>query len=169
MNVYRCRICGDPNLGEEVPSRCPFCGAHPRYMLLAADYQPAGEVSLSRKTRDHLEKALELEIGNSCFYRGAAKVADSEDGRALFSALAKVEAEHAGIACKLLGRSKPDELFETGDCSPVHHENLEESHRRENRAVHLYRQFLEEAEEERVREVFEALIEIEADHMSFSA
>lgn len=169
MNVYRCRICGDPYLGEVVPSRCPFCGAHPRYLLPAAEYRPAGEVSLAKKSRENLEKALELEIGNSCFYRGAAKVADDEEGRALFSALSKAEAEHAGIVCKLLGRAKPDELYETGDCSPVHHENLEESHRRETRAVHLYRQFLEEAEEGRVREVLEALIEIESDHMSFSA
>jgi len=168
MNVYRCRICGDPYLGEIVPSRCPFCGAHPRYFVPAYDYRTPGEVSLSKKTRENLEKALELEIGNSCFYRGAAKVADSEEGRALFVALSKAEAEHAGVVCKLLGTAKPEELYETGDCSPVHQENLDESHRRETRAVHLYRQFLEDAEEDRVREVLEALIEIESDHMGLS-
>jgi len=169
MNVYRCRICGDPCLGEVVPSRCPFCGAYPHYLVLAAGYVPAEAVSLTRKSRENLQRALELEVSNSRFYRGAAKVADTEEGRALFAALAKVEAEHAGVVCKLLGQPKPDELYETGDCSPVHQENLDESHRRENRAVHLYRQFREDAEEGRVQEVFEALVEIESDHMSFSA
>ena len=168
MNVYRCRICGDPYLGEVVPSRCPFCGAHPRYMVPASEFQPQDDISLSKKTRENLEKALALEIDNSRFYRAASKVADDETGRALFSALTKAEAEHAGIMCRLLGVSKPEELYEIGDCSPVHRENLEESHRRETRAVHLYRQFLEDAEEGRVREVLEALIEIEADHMGFS-
>ncbi len=169
MNIYRCRICGDPCLAEVVPSRCPFCGAHPRYFVRAADYQPPAEVSLGKKSRENLQRALELEIGNSCFYRGAAKVADDPVGRALFGALSKVEAEHAGVVCRLLGVPKPGELYETGDCSPVHRENLEEAHRRETRAVHLYRQFLEDAEEGRVQEVLEALIEIESDHMGLSS
>ncbi len=86
----------------------------------------------------------------------------------MFSALSKIEAEHAGVVCKLLGRSRPEELFETGDCSPVHAENLKESHRRETRAVHLYRQFHEDAREGRVLEILEALIEIESDHMGLS-
>jgi len=168
MNIYRCRICGDSCLGEVVPSRCPFCGAHPRFFVRALDYQPPHVVSLSKKTRENLQRALELEVGNSRFYRGASKVADDPEGHALFAALAKIEAEHAGIMCRLLGTAKPDELFETGDCSPVHHENLEESHRRETRAVHLYRQFLEEVDEGRVREVLEALIEVESDHIGLS-
>ncbi len=168
MNVYRCQICGDPYLGAERPSHCPFCGALRHYIVPAAEYRRPAVGELSKKTRENLQRSLELEVGNSCFYRGAAKVADTEEGKALFSALSKIEAEHASVICKILGVPKPEELYETGDCSPSHKENLVESHKREDRAVHLYRQFLEDAVEERVRQVLTALIEIESDHLSFT-
>lgn len=165
MNVYRCRICGEPCLDEDRPGRCPFCGAHPRHIVPAAEYEPPVVGELAKKCRENLEKILGLEVSSSAFYRGASKVADSEEGKALFAALARVEAKHASVVCGILGVAKPDELYETGDCSPSHKENLAESRKRETRAVHLYRQFLEEAEEERVREVLEALIAIESDHL----
>ncbi len=168
MNVYRCRICGDPYLGSARPSHCPFCGAHAKHIVPAADYQPVPVGDLSKKSRENLERALELEVGNSTFYRGAAQVADDEEGLALFSALAKVEAEHASILCKILGIPKPEELFEPGECSPSHKENLAESHKREGRAVKLYSRFLDEAIEERVKLVLGAFIEIESDHLGMS-
>ncbi|WP_432821950.1 ferritin family protein [Trichloromonas sp.] len=168
MNVYRCRICGDPYLGAERPSHCPFCGAHARHIVPAADYRPVPVGDLSKKSRENLERALELEVGNSTFYRGAAQVADNEEGQALFSALAKVEAEHASVLCKILGVPKPEELFEPGECSPSHKENLAESHKREGRAVQLYTRFLDEATEERVKLVLGAFIEIESDHLGLS-
>ncbi len=168
MNVYRCRVCGDPYLGSEAPTHCPFCGAHRRHIVAAADYSPVPLGELSKKSRENMERALELEVGNSAFYRGAAQVADTEEGRALFSALAKVEAEHASIICKILGACKPEELYEPGECSPSHKENLAESHKREARAVKLYTKFLEEAAEQRVKQVMEAFIEIESDHLGMS-
>jgi rubrerythrin len=168
MNVYRCRICGDPYVGSDRPSHCPFCGAHAKYIVLAADYRPVPVGDLSRKSRENLERALQLEVSNSTFYRGAAQVADNEEGLAMFSALAKVEAEHASVFCKILGIPKPEELFEPGECSPSHKENLAESHAREGRAVQLYTRFLEEAVEERVKQVLNAFIEIESDHLSMS-
>ncbi|MEJ2201410.1 MAG: ferritin family protein [Desulfuromonadaceae bacterium] len=168
MNVYRCRICGDPCLGSQPPSHCPFCGAHAKHIVLAADYRPEPVGDLSKKSRDNLERALQLEVGNSTFYRGAAQMADSAEGQAMFSALAKVEAEHASVLCKILGVPKPEELFEPGECSPSHKENLAESHKREGRAVQLYTRFLGEATEERVKQVLSAFVEIESDHLILS-
>jgi len=168
MNVYRCRICGDPYLGQERPTHCPFCGAHAEHIVLAADYQPVPVGDLSKKSRENLERALELEVSNSTFYRGAAQVADNEEGQAMFSALAKIEAEHASVLCKILGIPKPEELFEPGECSPSHKENLAESHKREGRAVQLYTRFLEETTEARVKQVLSAFIEIESDHLGLS-
>ncbi|NIQ97142.1 MAG: ferritin [Desulfuromonadales bacterium] len=168
MNVYKCLICGDPYVGTDKPTNCPFCGAHQRHIVTAEEYAPEVLGELTETSRKNLERALELEVGNSAFYRGASKVADSVGGQALFSALAKVEAEHASVLCKMLGREKPEELYEIGECSPAHNENLAESHKREERAIHLYGRFLEEAKEPRVQQVLEAFIEIEKDHLSFS-
>ncbi len=165
MNIYRCRICGDPFLGSGKPTHCSFCGAHQKYLVEAADYEPAGTGELSKKSRENLQRALELEVGNSTFYRGASKVADTEEGQALFASLAKIEAEHAMILCRILGVAKPEELFETGECSPSHKENLAESRKREERTVNLYRRFFDEASEDRVKEVLAAFVEIESDHL----
>lgn len=168
MNVYRCRICEEPCLGSTQPSHCPFCGAHAEQFVLAAEYQPVPVGELSKKSRENLERALELEVGNSRFYRGAAQVADLEAGRSLFSALAKVEAEHGAILCRMLGIAKPEELYEPGECSPSHKENLTESHKRETRAIQLYKRFFEESNEERVKQVLGAFVEIETDHLGMT-
>ncbi|BCR06034.1 hypothetical protein DESUT3_31030 [Desulfuromonas versatilis] len=166
MNVYRCRICGDASMESEKPTHCPFCGAHQKHTTEAAEFVPLGTGELAKKSRENLLRALELQTGNSAFYRGASKVADTPQGKALFSALARIAAVHAEITCRILGAARPEELYETGACSPSHKENLAECHKRKERALHLYRRFLDEATEERVRQVLEAFIEIEADHLA---
>lgn len=168
MNVYRCLICGDPYLGATKPSNCPFCGAHQKDLVEASKYAPEVLGELTDSSRENLKRALQLEIENSAFYRGASTVADSPEGMALFSVLAKIEAEHASVICKILGVPKPEELHETGECSPSHKGNLAESHKREERAVRLYQRFLDEAKEGRVIQVLQALIEIESDHLTLS-
>lgn len=169
MNIYRCRICGEPYLGLEQPTRCPFCGAHRKHLVPAAEYRPTAVDELTESSRENLQRVLELAVDSSTFYRGAAKVADTEEGKALFAALARIEAEHASIVCKILGVPKPEDLYETGACAPSHRANLAEAHKREERAVYLYCSFLEEATEERVRQVLEAFIEIESDHLQLSS
>ncbi|MFO7982660.1 MAG: ferritin family protein [Desulfuromonadales bacterium] len=168
MNVFKCLICGDPYVGADRPTNCPACGAHQHLIVRAEDYEPEVLAELTDRSRENLEKALDLEVSNSAFYRGASKVADSIDGHALFSALSRIEAEHASVICNMLEIDKPEELYETGECSPAHKENLVESRKREERAIHFYSRFLEEAKEPRVRQVLESFIEIEKDHLSFS-
>jgi rubrerythrin len=165
MTVFRCRICGAPYLGSAPPTHCPACGAHQKHLIDAAKYQPPAIVELTQKSRENLQRALEMETKNSNFYRGVYKVADNEKDKAQFQALARIEAEHALVIARILGLPRPEEIAETGDCSPSHKENLKELIRREERAQHLYRRFFEEAKEERVREVLQALIETEADHL----
>jgi hypothetical protein len=70
--------------------------------------------------------------------------------------------------CRVLGLPVPEEAYETGDCSPSHKENLSEAGKREERALHLYRKYLDEATEERVKEVLEAFIEVESDHLGLT-
>ena len=103
VNVFRSRICGDPYIGTEAPSRCPFCGAKTNYFIEAAKWDTSEfEVDLSEKTRLNLEAALELEINNAGFYECAlnkAKAQGDEYYIAKFKALKKIEAEHASAIC----------------------------------------------------------------------
>ena len=170
MKVWRCRICGDPYLGDEAPSQCPFCGAGRSYMILARDWEDPVVDSLSDTSRANLEKALGLEVSNAEFYIAASKEAEGADNEAfaMFKALSKVEAEHASTIVKILEVEKPavshkPELSKGGVL-----ENLAESHAREERAIAFYTQAAEAAAEPRVREVLSTFVEIEKTHLRLS-
>jgi rubrerythrin len=97
------------------------------------------------------------------------QLADDPLARAMFKALSKIEAEHASTACKLLKRPKPIIDDNPDACSAsTSEERLQEALNREERAVKFYKSAAESAEEERVKEFFTALVEIEADHISLS-
>lgn len=168
MEIYLCQVCGKPLLGAEKPSRCPFCGSSGARIRQASAYEPAALGELTEKSRENLGRALEHEVSASAFYRGASKVADTLGGQALFSVLSRTAAEHAAVFCRILGLPVPEEAYETGACSPSHKENLAEAGKREERVVHLYRKFLDEAVEERVKEVLEAFIEVESEHLGLT-
>ena len=116
MNLYRCQICGESYIGSVCPSDCPFCGAPGKHLVPADNYQPVPLGEISRKSRENLERALDLAVGNATFYRGAAQVADSERGRALFSALSRTETAHAVLFCQILDIPLPEELSAPGEC-----------------------------------------------------
>ena len=40
IKVFRCKICGDPYLGDEAPTQCPFCGASIQFFVDAQDWNP---------------------------------------------------------------------------------------------------------------------------------
>lgn len=168
MNIYRCLICGTPFLAGAKPTHCPFCGVRQRHLVPAEEYKIVAIGELSEKSRENLQRVLELEVENSTFYLGASKVADTVAGDALLRALARLEAEHVSIVARILDIPRPEELFEPGESSPSHKQNLAESRKREERMVHLYRRFLEEAVEDRVKQVLEAFIEIETEHLALS-
>jgi rubrerythrin len=166
MRVYRCLICGDAYVGYEKPTNCPFCGAHEEYLVEAAKWEDRNKgVSLTEISKKNLEKALELEMSNSAFYRCAAENATDIVVQAMFKALAKIEAEHASTICKVLGIPKPDISKVQVHCSKNDIENLKESTERETRASNFYAKAGEEATEPRVKELFMALVEIEKDHL----
>ncbi|MCP3177218.1 MAG: ferritin family protein [Desulfuromonadales bacterium] len=168
MDVFRCRICTEPCLESVRPMHCPFCGARQEYIVPAEAYEPNAIAELSDKSRESLQKALAQQVDNSQFYRGASKVADDEEGAALFAAMAAQEARHAEIVCRILGLPAPEELRDTGSCSPSHKENRIEAGKRQTRLSKIYSKFLEDASEEGVREVLKAFIEIENDHLGLA-
>jgi len=171
VKVFRCRICGDPYIGESQPTHCPFCGAEAKYIIDAHEWD-SGEfdVDLSEVSRKNLEAALDLEMRNAEFYSCARTVAESVDDEymiAKFKCLMKVEAEHASAICKFLKIDKPEPL--QGVCREDAVENSREGYEREDRAIKAYAQFRDEATEPRMQEFFGALVEIETDHLQIHA
>ena len=168
VKLFRCRICGDPYIGEKAPSRCPFCGAFEKFIVEAKDFKDTFNVELNERDKANAEKALEVEISNAEFYFCAAEKTDNAEGKQLFKALGKVEAEHAAIWRKILKLSK-EKVSAADQCSTANLDNLKESHEREERAIKFYAQAAAESENERVKQIFEALIQVETDHLKLSA
>ncbi len=171
VRVFRCRICGDPYIGESPPTHCPFCGAQAQYIIDAHDWD-SGEfdVELSEVSRQNLEAALDLEMGNAAFYacaRDKAAADGDEYMLAKFKCLMKVEAEHASAICKFLKIDKPE--LSPGACSADGVENSREGYEREDRAIGAYARFRDEATEPRMKEFFGVLVEIETDHLEIHA
>lgn len=167
VKVFRCRICGDPYIGLEAPNRCPFCGAEHRFFVEAQDWNPDEfNIELSKISRKNLEAALDLELGNAAFYECAKNAAEKNNDHynfAKFKTLMKVEKEHASAITKFLKISKKD--LEKKQCNANSEENSKEGFEREDRAIKSYKKFKDEAEESRLKEFFEALVEIETDHL----
>ncbi len=166
VKLWRCEICGDPYIGDEAPANCPFCGAKRKYMKEFKDAKVNFDVELNEKDRGNAEKALEVEVSNTAFYFCAAKKVKELEGQKLFKALGKVEAEHASVWKKIL---KLGEMPPGNDsCSEGYREDLEDSHARETRAITFYKQAAAESENERVKQIFEAFVEVETDHLELS-
>jgi rubrerythrin len=168
---YICEICGEPYLGAGSPSRCPFCGASREKVVEAEKWRPLWGGELSEAARRHLEAALQLEVGNTNFYKNVSKAPGTIQDQKMFKALSKIEKEHAEVIVKFLGAPMPDfESLETeaDKARETIEENLAESHKRETRAINAYKLAFSEVEDEKVKLFFGELITIESDHLTLS-
>lgn len=167
MEFYRCLICGDVYMGKEKPSHCPFCGAHDRYIVANDEWvdENLSLKTLSEVSKNNLEKALQLEVNNSPFYRDAMNKTSNRVLQGIFKYLSKVEGEHASLIGKMLNgeRKEPEEGKEVA--LDDDRANIEAAHAREVAATAFYKQAAAEAIEERVKKIFLALAEIENDHI----
>jgi len=161
--LWRCEICGDPYIGETAPDNCPFCGAHKPYIKPALGLDVQFEIELTPKDKANAEKAMGLEVSNAAFYFCAAGKTDNPEGKLLFKALGKVEAEHAGIWRKILRLPKSPEGNDQCHVSNV--ENLKEAHKREERAIDFYKKAASDSDHPRMKQIFIALVEVETDHL----
>lgn len=169
FKLFRCRICGDPYLGSEPPSFCPFCGAPQKYVQPANEYVDRNDVpNLSARSKANLEKALDLEVKNAAFYMCASNCAPDLFDKAMFKALWRTEAEHASLICKLLKVPKPEIKPDEQACLKDPKSNFAAAQEHEQSAVVFYGQSAKEATEDRVKEVFAALTEVETYHIALS-
>jgi rubrerythrin len=163
MKVFVCRICGDPYLGDESPDHCPFCGAERKFLVVSSVWKDEFDVELTDISRKNLETALKLEVSATEFYRCVENTVKNTEISKMFKSLRKVEAEHASLIKKFLKIDDNPEVEET--CVDDVVASLEESNRREENAVKLYKQFAGEATEPRIKEIFEALAKVEEGHI----
>ncbi len=170
VTVWVCKICGEAYISTtEKPARCPFCGAYEKYLVDSKDYDESGawDVELNETDKDNVEKALGVEISNTLFYKCSAKKVKELDGQKLFKILSKVEMEHASVWKKIL---KLDEIkWEPAEtCEVDYNADLKDSHARETRAIKFYGEAAKAAKNARVKEIFEAFIQVETDHLKLS-
>lgn len=167
VRVFRCRICHEGYIGEEPPSRCPFCGAHNRFFTPAELWDWSEyDIEISDVSKANLEAALKLELDNTAFYlcaMNAAEEAGDDYAYAKFKALKKVENEHAEAIAKALQIEEPP--LEVVSCSRDFKANTKEGWDREDRAIKAYAKFAAEAAEPLLKQFFGALVEIEMDHL----
>ena len=166
MKMYRCRICGETYLGSERPSHCPFCGAHAELLVLTEEFpEDINVVYPTEIERADLEAAIELERSNTRFYLAMSRRGDNPKLASAYKRLAKVEAEHCSLFCKLAGAPKPADLLEPGAELGSWDDDIDESLRRETRASALYAEFAGRTTSPRLLEVFSAVSDVEADHI----
>lgn len=165
MQTYICQICGDAYLGEERPTECPFCGAPDNFIKLGKEARPIvnEKIEIGEISRKNLEATYDLEIKASAIYTCMASKAKNYEVKAMFKRLAKIELEHAVIATKILGKSAP--VVVPQECADEDVENFKETVKLEKHATEVYAQFLKEATETNIRILFNALNQIEADHI----
>lgn len=166
MKMYRCRICGETYLGSERPSHCPFCGAHAELLVMTEEY-PEGinAIQPTESERADLETSIELERSNTRFYLAMAARHDNPALASAYKRLAKVEAEHCSLFCKLAGEPKPADLMEAGEELGGWEADIDDSLRREKRASALYGEFAARATSPRLLEVWNAVSAVETDHI----
>jgi rubrerythrin len=168
MKVFRCRICGDPYLGEDTPSNCPFCGAPSKYIALASFWEEPIVFNMSEKSRGNLLGALQLEVDNIRFYKCAAEMTDNREGKQMFRALSKIESEHASLISNILNIERPTVTLDKIACYPSYQENLRDAQAREEKAIKEYSKYFQESKEPRIKEIFQALVQIESDHLELA-
>ena len=168
VQVWRCQICGDSYLGTDCPSNCPFCGVHESYILLATCYPTdINDVDLTDLERADLEYASEVEITNATLYKALGEMGDRNCLLpSAYRALKKVELEHLSIFGKLLKTPVPTEPKEPLTVQDSWAANVALSHERETAATAFYREAAARATTPRVKQVFEAIAQVEADHIA---
>ncbi len=166
MKPWRCQICGETYLGEEPTDRCPYCGAAGKNLISPAEYQDYGQLEMSKKSREDCLHTLKLELNNAAFYKKCAELAENQISRVIFKRLSKHEQEHAELIADMLGIEEGEfPQVEVPESDP---ERFAEAHDHELGAINFYLKVAKEAPEPRMKEVFQALSDIEMEHLRMS-
>ena len=166
--LFVCKVCGDPYLGTDAPSKCPFCGADEGNIVVAKDWSPLWGKPIQEISKKNLEVALKLEVGAVNFYQNVMEASSDVEVQKLFKAIMKAEREHASTIAKLMDIKLPDmKSWETeaDKARSTLEENMAETRKREENAVAVYNKAAESSEDEHVKYFFREISKVEADHI----
>ena len=171
MKVFGCQICGYAYLGEEKPTRCPFCGVYEKHIAPLPELREYGKIEgLPEHTIKDLHKALRLEYEDKFHYECGKENAGNKVNRLIMDQLSKHERRHAHAIEEILGIEK-DSVEVPRQCIGVEPgaKNFEEqvfdiAIEREREAIEFYNKIAKESDHPRIRELFYALSEVEYEH-----
>ncbi|MBN1644625.1 ferritin [Candidatus Woesearchaeota archaeon] len=169
VQVFRCKICGEAYVGNHKPTHCPFCGAPIKFLVDAKEYKEPRVPKLTAVSKKNLEFTFDLEVNAAKIYHCMRKKSKDEFIVGMMKSLSKVELEHAELVGKLIGKDISCEIpLDKSLCTEDKEESLTKTEELETDAIAHYKKFLEQATEPRVKEIFEALISVEEDHLKLS-
>jgi len=160
--LYVCKICGEPYIGEQAED-CAFCGAPKNYLRPVEEFSKLWESELNEQEKKDIEETLKLEVNATAYYTDVmGKQEKYSKYNRMYKEFARVEQEHAELASKFLGIELPDLKGEKSKGSVE--KDLKRTHELESHAIKLYNQFLKNAENANVKNLFVALIHAEKGH-----
>lgn len=185
MESFKCLICGmnvnSSNIhvnknsflsGNSMDNLfCPFCGAESPYISSTGDIYVQMDENLDQTTIDILDKAMKLEVFNGEFYSEASRLAKDENTKIMFKDLSSIEMMHARIHMKMGSFKSLPKLTK-----PTYYETLssdesliKEAHSREKHAVAFYEKNMDNVSSIKVKEVFNALSDVEKQHIELTS
>jgi rubrerythrin len=167
VKLFVCQVCGEPYIGGGAPDDCPFCGAQKKFIRPFEEYSQLWDTPLSEQEKTDVKATLDLEVNATAYYDKIAKGQPrySRYNR-FYKQLARTELEHAEIAAKTLKVPLPEIKGEDSKGSIP--KDLERTRELENHATELYKQFLKNAKNEKVKMFFTALIHAEEGHYNIA-
>lgn len=165
VNLYVCKICGEPYIGGSQPEDCPFCGAPKNYLRPIEEFTKIWETETNEQEKKDLQETLNLEINATAYYQDVSENQKkySKHNR-LYKQLTRVEKEHAEIASKFLNVNLPEIKGEKTKGNIE--EDLKRTKELETHAVQLYTKFLSNSQNPNVKNFFVALLHAEKEHES---
>ncbi len=164
LNVFKCILCEEIIFAEHKSSTCPFCGAHDHHIILAKDWKQSNHKEIfSERSRKNLIKALKLEQESVRFYKCSISHTHNVKIQATFKGFLRVETEHVLLISRALKIQRPNSSMEN-ICFRLDRENIEMATKIEREATKFYLDSFHKATEQRVKDIFSGLAEIEKDH-----
>ena len=145
---------------------CPFCGVSEMYLSEEDETITVENDRLNDNELKILDHAVKLELFNGNFYNTAAKMSKSDEVKKVFEALSKIEIVHSKVHQKLGGFTKAPSLNKVNyDRYDSDKALLELAKQKEEHAVSFYEKYKNEVKDNKLFEIFEALADVEREHI----
>lgn len=146
---------------------CPFCGVSDKYFTVDNEIINIDSSLLDENSLKILDHAVKLELFNGDFYNTAAKMAKDNKVKKMFESLSKIEVFHSKIHQRLGG------FLESPNLNKVSYSKyntdialLELAKKKEEHAICYYEKYKNEVNDNNLVKIFEALADVEREHIT---